>query len=1842
MGFDARRRRNRDEKLGSERELTKRPAAHTSDAQATSDALVARILEAAGMRPDSRQLMRAALEQLREYTGCEAAAIRLEEAGDYPYVVEQGFPAKYLTTDNSLLGRGPDRNPLHDGQGRPILECACGDIIRGRNPADHARFTAEGTFWTGSASEATAYDDRDKLLSPLRGRCAAGGYESVACIPLRAHGDVYGILQLSSKRKHLITPEVLSVVEPAVKAFAGRLRERLADEAVRSGEALHEALSSAMVEAFAYCRLYFDETGAPDDWAYVAANDAFLQLFGISDPVAKRDGQVLPGWREAHPDVMEVFERVVKTRRPERLERHFPGLAKWLVMRVSSPTPDHFLAVFEDISERKQAEDGLLRAQFTLDHVEDYPMWLDSAGRIVEVSESTCRHLEYSRDELLGMTVFDIDPRLATNEGHTSPEERAKSWERSRSRGTFTVESRHLTKSGRVFPVEVGVAHVTFGDVEYQCSFCRDITERKQAEEQLQRMRFSLDTMSDYPLWLDESGRIVDVSESTCRHLEYSRDELLSMTIFDIDRVMAREWWVKHWEELSALGHRAGEVQHRTKSGREFPVEVVTNRVSFAGQDYDCAFCRDISDRKRIEERLQRTQFTIDSMTDYLIWGDSESHIVDVSESTCRHLEYTREELLSMTAFDVDPDLTLEGWTDHLHRVRGTGGETVEIRHKTKSGRVFPVEITMDHVTFEGREYDCSFCRDITERKRVEEQLSRAQFFLDHVNDYPMWTDSSARIVDVSETTCRHLEYTREELLSMTVFDIDPAMDWSEWDSQWEERREVGPRVFETQHRTKSGRLIPVEVVVSRVVFGGREYDCGMIRDITERRRVEDKLLRSQFLVDHSNDYPTWVDHEGRICDVTESTCRHLEYTRDELLSMTIFDVDITVPRDRWEIHWQRMQQNAARTVETTHRTKSGREYPVETSIAHVTFAGKEYDCGFSRDITERKLVEEKLERAQFSLDHMSDYPLWVDSEARLVEVSESTCHYLEYTREELLSMTVFDIDPAMTPERWAAHWRKIQESGTRTVEAQHRTKSGRIIPVEIAGTHVSFGGQEYDCDFCRDISERKKLEESLRLNQLTVEQSLDMVLWIGQDGRLVYVNDSACKMAGRPFEEMVGLHIWELDPSVSPDAWEETWRRTKQFGPFQQEGSLRSADGHIHPLEISSSHVEFEGAEYGVAFARDVGERRRAEQVLRDSEERYRQLFELESDAIILTDDISGRILDVNPAAAELYGYSREELLALGSVDLAVEPEPPRTSPDEPDSGTLLRWNRKKDDTVFPAEVRHRYFELEGRDVRVAVVRDVTERLKAEEDLLESRQMLQLVLDTVPLRIIWKDRNLRYLGCNKAMALDLRLPEPSAIAGLSEEDLAIGPQTGFPPSARSDDLEVIRTGVAKLHYQETTAPAQGSPRMIRTSKVPLRDVSGDIIGLLAIHEDVTERAMTLRALRERDEQLRHSQKMEAVGRLAGGIAHDFNNVLTTIIGYSDLILGSPEGSTGSLAEDVKEIKAAAERASALTKQILAFSRRQALRPEVLSLNRIVSDIERMLTRTIGADIQLTTELDPDLWLVDVDEHQFVQIMLNLAVNARDAMPQGGTLTVKTANVELDETFCQTHPDAQPGNYVMVAVTDTGTGMDDATLAHVFEPFYTTKATGEGTGLGLATVYGVVAQSGGYTYVESELGRGARFTIYLPRVTSDAAGGPRRLSRVGLGTLDTILVVDDDDAFRALTVRILEKRGYRAIPAGDGDQAVEILQNPDIAIDLLLTDIVMPGSLQGDQVGQIAGSLRPGLPVVYMSSYSRDTIVNIGPSYVASDYLEKPFTADSLMKKIQTSLGRNQADLSSI
>ncbi|MBN1629009.1 MAG: PAS domain S-box protein [Thermoleophilia bacterium] len=1597
---------------------------------------------------------------------------------------------------------------------------------------------------------------------------------------------------------------------------------------------IHAVPLSGVMEAYAVCRLVYDHDGAACDWVFLDINQAFLDLLAIPDPTGRRITEVSPGINERAPDILALCAQVVASGRPERVERRSPRSGKWLDVRVASLGSDHFLTVFEDISERKEAEEALRVTQTTVDWAPDLVQWIDTEGRVIYVNEANSRLLGYTREELEGMHVWDLDPNM-------SPERFHDDWRKTAAGGQGLKETVLRDKAGRDHPVEVSSVAVEIGDRHFGITFIRDIEERKLSEDVLARTRFSLDHIGDYPIWLDRTGRVVEVSESTCRNLGYSREELLSMTIFELDPVtpghpqeVAAEQYESRWRRFEELGSVVIETMHRTKSGELIPVEVSITYESFGGETYQCSFCRDISKRKALAESLRATQISVEHSPDLVHWLDETGRIVYANEATCRLLHYSKEELESLCLWDIDPDLTPETfrrrWRDS---VKNEGVFYYEARLQGKDGQRHAVEISHTFVELEGKPFWAVFARDITERRKTEEKLRLTQHALDRIADYPIWVAPGGRIFEVSESTCRHLEYSREELLSMSIFDIDATVDTKnlgksreELLTVWSPYKQGDAFILLTRHRTKSGKEIPVEISLSFVTFEGVDYQCSFCRDISERKRLEESLYMTQVSVDRSADMIHWADPDGRIVYANQAMADALGYTFEELRELHLWDTVPEITPENFVERWSNAAAQPSLLHEGSGLTRNGREFPVEVRTSIVEFGGRSLAVSVARDISERKAAEEKLQRAQYALDHMADYVIWLDVDGRISEVSETACRQLGFSREELLRMTAEDIDPDTPPERWAEYWRTYTDSDPHLVEAYHRRKNGESFPVEIAASRVTFGGKQYDVEFCRDVSERKHLEETLRLTHYSVENATDLIHWADSEGRIAYANETARRYNGYTLEEIQKLHIWDIDANMTEERWPAAWEEVGGEGVHTVETLGVCRDGSHFPVEVSSKRIEFEGKEYAVSFSRDITERKLAEQSLRDSESRYRHLFELEADAHMLVNDEDYRIIEANEAAVTLYGYSREELLTMSFLQLSNDPELSKEIIKDDLVEVPLRWHRKKDGTVFPVEGRSRRFAWHGHPVHVLAIRDITERRRGETELEESRRMLRQVLDTVPLRISWRDRDLRYLGCNIAVALDARLADTAEIVGLRDEDLPWG--RAIEPS-RADDLEIIATGIPRLAYEETMSSGAVT-RIMRTSKVPLRDSNDEIMGVLSVREDVTDRVRTLEVLREREEQLRQAQKMEAVGRLAGGIAHDFNNVLTTIIGYSDLLLSAEEYEPQSLKEDLAEIKAAAERAGNLTRQILAFSRRQALQPQVLLLNTVIEQTQRLLTRTIGADIELKTDLSPELGLVEVDEHQFVQILLNLAVNARDAMPHGGTLLLTTRNVDLDEAFCRTHADCQPGKHVLLSVSDTGCGMDADTAAHVFEPFYTTKAPGQGTGLGLSTVYGVVAQSGGTITLESQPGHGTTFHIHLPRFDHPALESEgQALEAAAASDRPTVLVVDDDATFRTLITRLLEKRGYRVIPVGDGDRAVEILKNPDNRVDLLLSDIVLPGSLQGGQIGQVARSLRPRLPVLYMSAYTRDTIVQAGRIEGSADFLEKPFTAESLANAVK-------------
>jgi hypothetical protein len=636
--------------------------------------------------------------------------------------------------------------------------------------------------------------------------------------------------------------------------------------------------------------------------------------------------------------------------------------------------------------------------------------------------------------------------------------------------------------------------------------------------------------------------------------------------------------------------------------------------------------------------------------------------------------------------------------------------------------------------------------------------------------------------------------------------------------------------------------------------------------------------------------------------------------------------------------------------------------------------------------------------------------------------------------------------------------------------------------------------------------------------------------------------------------------------------------------------------------------------------LARDAGRRRAEEERARlyfseqgaraqaRADARFRGLIEAAPDAIVES-DVEGRILVVNAAAELLFGYTRNELLAMRIEDLL--PASLREAHAARRAGffagthsPVLRTGRdltalRKDKTEFPVEISLSRVNAGSGVLVTSIIRDISARQQAEAALVESNRRIASILESITDAFFALDRDWRYTYVNgKAEQLLGRKREDLEGKNIWEE---------FPELAGSVFEQESRRAAAEQRPVEFSAFDAGRKRWADVHVYP----SGS--GLSIYFQDASAR----KALEEQSVQ---SQRMEALGRLAGGVAHDFNNLLTIIGGYSQMVLDALDGKN-PLRKDVEPIAEAATRASALTRQLLAFSRRQLLQPKIVDLNRLITKMNKMLRRVIGEDIELKLALRPDLGRTQADPGQMEQVIMNLAVNARDAMPTGGTLSVTTSNWEAAGGAGA--PDLAEGAYVLLSISDTGTGMDERTRTHIFEPFFTTKARGKGTGLGLATAYGIVKQAGGEIRVDSEPGQGACFRIYLPRVRK-AAKGQRtaRLRRPRKGS-ETILLVEDEPEVRKLAREMLARLGYRVLEAADADQALALWDALKDSIDLLLTDVIMPHT-SGRELAEQLTAVRPGLKVLYMSGYTDEVIARSGIVQNDTPLLQKPFSREAL------------------
>jgi two-component system cell cycle sensor histidine kinase/response regulator CckA len=523
------------------------------------------------------------------------------------------------------------------------------------------------------------------------------------------------------------------------------------------------------------------------------------------------------------------------------------------------------------------------------------------------------------------------------------------------------------------------------------------------------------------------------------------------------------------------------------------------------------------------------------------------------------------------------------------------------------------------------------------------------------------------------------------------------------------------------------------------------------------------------------------------------------------------------------------------------------------------------------------------------------------------------------------------------------------------------------------------------------------------------------------------------------------------------------------------------------------------------------------------------------------------------------------------------------------------------------------------------ALEEEIIERKRAEAKLDVERRWIRTLFEQLPVGVLFRELDGRYTQTNQTACRILGLTEQQLVGMRADKMWGLVKATELDGTPL--DVQKIPSTIA-IHTEQPTAPVEslittsaGEKRRLSITAAPLADDRAKLFGAVTVITDITEQ-YTLQ------EQLRQAQKVESIGVLAGGVAHDFNNLLTAILGYSQLSLKQLPDSN-PLHRNVREIKKAAERATTLTAQLLAFSRKQILQPKIIDLNETVSDISKMLRRLIGEDIDLVTVLHSRLERVKADPSQIEQVIMNLAVNARDAMPAGGKLTIETANIELDENYARRHISVQPGSYVMLAVSDTGTGMTPEIKERIFEPFFTTKGVGKGTGLGLSTVYGIVKQSGGNVWVYSEEGQGTTFKVYLPRMTEDveAETATEIQLEVPQGN-EVVLLVEDEELVRNMTRETLGMNGYHVLVAANGEEAIKICEEYGGLIHLMLTDVVMP-QMSGKQLSERSQPLRPAMRVLFMSGYTDNAIVHHGVLDEGTNFIQKPFTPDRLARKVR-------------
>ncbi|MBI2421658.1 MAG: PAS domain S-box protein [Candidatus Hydrogenedentes bacterium] len=898
-------------------------------------------------------------------------------------------------------------------------------------------------------------------------------------------------------------------------------------------------------------------------------------------------------------------------------------------------------------------------------------------------------------------------------------------------------------------------------------------------------------------------------------------------------------------------------------------------------------------------------------------------------------------------------------------------------------------------------------------------------------------------------------------------------------------------------------------------------------------------------------------------------------------------------------------------------------------------------DLAFALETAQRNEDRRRMDQALQSserrfrliLDNMHEGYQILGFDWRYRYLNEAALRHGRRRREELLGHRIMECYPGIenTPV-FAVMRRAMEERAVESIDNEFVYPDGARGWFELFFQPVEEGISILSQDIGKRRNAEMVLLQSEQRYHSLVEYASDAIL-VNLDDHVVLANRAALSLFGAAQEnDLLGKSPYEL----FPPEWHDQVRsriavlreRGEAVSPMEEQ--ILRLDGAVVDVEVSAAPFRYDGKNAIHVILRDITKRKLAEAQLETERARAAGIVESAMDGIISMGE-DHRVLLFNGSAQAMFGYTETEIL--GQPLECLMPKRYRSGHAEhvrkfAMTGVSSRsmgklgtiYGLRRDGEEFPIEASISQTLLQGRQVFTVILRDVSEQKRAHDELLEARRRLERTVSAGHVGL-WEwnlETDEVYFS-----------PEWKRQLGFDDSEVA-NHFSEWPARLHPDDyvqaMQIVDAYISNpegAYAQEfRMRHKDGSFRWILAQGSIVHEGGGRARRLMGTHIDITER-------KRLEEQFFQAQKMESVGRLAGGVAHDFNNLLTGILGYTEFALNNLDHNH-PIHDDLLQIYQAAERATALTSQLLAFSRKQVLKPQVLDLNELIQELQKMIGRLISEDIALIFIPGSNLGRVRIDPSQMEQVILNLVVNARDAMPNGGRLVLQTSNEELDADYVRMHGLVSLGTYVLLSVSDSGCGMNSGTLQCIFDPFYTTKEQGKGTGLGLATVQGIVQQSGGHIFVYSEEGTGSAFKIYLPHVDAPAEARTSA-SHIPVPGTECILLVEDDALLRLLTERMLKTAGYEVHTATNGNAALELMQDATLVIDLVLTDLVMPG-IGGRELADRLQRLRPGLKVLYMSGYTDDTIIHQGVLAETMQFLGKPFTIGSLTQKVRETL----------